>query len=143
MDFGFFKSDVDGEVTLNAVAIHDPSSTRTQPPNIGFAIFEGMDTSATSYNHHGTWNSNNNANGLTTDSLSGGGRNLPVSPIVAYSVGDETPKNLNQIKFKAKKGVVYIIALGGYRNGDWNTTSDGYQLSVSQTLGPVIPLELM
>jgi len=140
-DFGLFKSDVDGEVTLNAVAIHDPSSTPTQTPNIGFTIFEGVDTSTTSYNHHGAWNSTNNENGLTQASVPGGNTNHTVSSIVAYSVGGATPKNLNQIKFIAKKGVVYTIALGGYRNGDWTTTTDGYKVSVSQVPGPVIPPE--
>lgn len=156
LDFGLFKSDKTGLVTLHAVAVNGAGGT----PNIGFTIFDGMDTSTGSYNHHGAWNGLNNtqtgaptatapnpaynpalpvssSNPLTIPgSVPGGGRNLPVSSIVAYSIGGATPSNLNDISFNAVAGRVYTIAVGGYRNGDWGTTTDGYALTVSQVPVP-------
>ncbi len=130
LDYGLFRSDVDGEVTLEAFAVNGAGTTK----DIGFTIFEGMDTSTTSYNHHGAWNADNNTQpgAPNAASLPGGGFNLPASAIVAYSVGGAIPKNLNKITFNAKKGKIYTIVIGGYKNGSWNTTTDGYVLSVAQ-----------
>ena len=124
LDFGLFMSEVDAPVTLTASGINQSGT------NFGFTIFEGADTSTGAYNHHGGWNAGNNTAGLTAASLPGGGRNLPLSSIVAYSVGGATPSNLNTITFDAKAGQVYTIALGGYKNGAWGDTTDGYQLDV-------------
>lgn len=125
LDFGLFMSAVDAPVTLSASGINQSGT------NFGFTIFEGADTSTGIYNHHGAWNNGNNTAGLTAASLPGGGRNLPLSSIVAYSVGGATPSNLNTIKFDAKAGQVYTIALGGYKNGAWGDTTDGYRLDVT------------
>jgi hypothetical protein len=143
VDFGLFKSNISGLVTLNAVAVNGTGPTST--PNIGFTIFKGMDISTGSYNHHGAWNSANNASGLTTASLPGGGTKFgannaaAIANIVAYSVGGATPGNLNNISFTAEAGQIYTIALGGYRNGDWTTTLDGYKLSVGQVSAVPVP----
>jgi len=141
LDFGLFKSATTGLVTLTASPVGGPADP---VPAYGFTIFKGMDTSAGSYNHHGAWNSNtNNQPGAPTSaSLPGGGRNLPVSSIVAYSIGNVNPStsapgtNINTITFNALEGEIYTIALGGYRNGDWTTTSWGYNLEVSQVPVP-------
>ncbi len=151
VDYGLFKSDISGLVTLNAVAVNGTTATST--PNIGFTIFKGMDISTASYNHHGAWNSTNNASGLTSASLPGGGTNFSglasgsnsvknaaaIANIVAYSIGGATPSNLNNISFTAEAGQIYTIALGGYRNGDWTTTLDGYKLSVGQVSAVPVP----
>jgi len=140
LDFGLFKTDTTGLVTLNASPVGGPAGEPV--PAYGFTIFKGMDTSAGSYNHHGAWNTTTNTTGLTANSLPGGGRNLPVSSIVAYSIGNVNPStsapgtNINTISFEAQAGEIYTIALGGYRNGDWNTTSWGYNLEVSQVPVP-------
>jgi len=140
LDYGLFKSDVSGLVTLSALAVNGTTATST--PNIGFTIFKGMDTSAGSYNHHGAWNSTNNAGGLTANSLPGGGTKFgatnaeAIANIVAYSIGGASPSHLNTISFAAEAGQIYTIALGGYRNGDWGATLDGYQLNVSQVPVP-------
>ena len=140
VDFGLFKSDIAGLVTLSALAVNGTGPTTT--PNIGFTIFKGMDISTASYNHHGAWNSTNNASGLTSASLPGGGTKFgatnaaAIANIVAYSVGGASTSNLNDISFTAEAGQIYTIALGGYRNGDWTSTLDGYRLNVSQVPVP-------
>jgi hypothetical protein len=134
LDTGLFKSDTTGVVTLNASGIMQAGT------NFGFTIFKGMDT-VTSYSHHGGWNPLNNVPGLTPFSLPWGDIPVPgklaVSDIVAYSVGGTTPSNLNTISFNAVAGQVYSIFLGGYRNGLWMDTNDGYKLSVTQSAVPV------
>lgn len=90
LDFGLFKSDVGGLITLNAVSVNNTTGTATA--NYGFTIFKGMDTSTNTYgyNHHGFWNDGNNANGLTAASLPGGGTKFgatnaeAIANIVAY-----------------------------------------------------------
>jgi hypothetical protein len=162
LDYGLFKSDVSGLVTLSALAVNGTTATST--PNIGFTIFKGMDTSVGSYNHHGAWNGLNNTLGLSATapnpaynpglpvsganpltipgSLPGGGTKFgatnaeAIANIVAYSIGGASPSNLNTISFAAEAGQIYTIALGGYRNGDWGTTLDGYKLNVSQVPVP-------
>ncbi len=132
LDFGLFKSDTSGLVTLSASGINNTGS------NFGFTIFKGADTSTASYNHHGAWNAGNNtqAGAPNAASLPGGGRNLPASSIVAFSVGGAIPIDLNTISFNALAGQVYTIALGGYKNGNWTDTLDGYKLNVSQVPVP-------
>jgi hypothetical protein len=132
LDVGLFKSDTTGLVTLSAQGILQSGT------NFGFTIFKGMDT-VTGYNHHGGWNSGNNASGLTSASnpvpagaVFAGGPALNIANIVAYSVGGATPSNLNTITFNATAGQVYEIFLGGYKNGSWGDTIDGYKLSISQ-----------
>lgn len=129
LDIGLFKSDVGGLITLSATAIN--GSTATSTPNFGFTIFKGMDTSTAAYAHHGAWNSNNNAAGVTASSLLGTSATFTTADIVAYSVGGANPSNLNTISFNAEAGQIYTILLGGYRNGDWGVTADGYKLSVA------------
>lgn len=136
LDVGLFKTDKSGLVTLTAQGILQTNS------NFGFTIFQGVD-SVTNYGHHGQWNNNNNAGGITSASAFGGGAgSLTASSIVAYSVGsiaafgNNPTQNLNSISFNATAGQIYTIALGGYRNGDWTTTNDGYKLTVSQVPVP-------
>ena len=103
--------------------------------NFAFTIFKGMDTSIVAYNHHGAWNLGNNSQigAPTSSSLPGGNTTLSVANIVAYSIGNTptTGTNLNTITFNAEAGQIYTIALGGYRNGAWGLTQDGYKLNVS------------
>jgi hypothetical protein len=56
---------------------------------------------------------------------------------VAYSVGGASPVDINTISFQAEAGQIYTVFLGGYRNGFWGDTSDGYVLSISQGAAPV------
>ncbi len=127
LDFGLFKSDVGGTITLNAQGIKQGGT------NFGFTIFKGMDTSTVAYGHHGSWNVNNNTQigAPTSDSLPGGETTFAVADIVAYSKGGAAPSNLNTISFNADPGQIYTIVLGGYRNGKWGDTVDGYKLNVS------------
>jgi len=130
LDLGLFKSDSTGLVTLSAQGILQSGTA------FGFTIFKGVDT-ATSYNHHGAWNAGNNSAGITSASrpyTTAGG--LPISDIVAYSVGGASSSNLNTISFNAEAGQIYSIFVGGYRNGDWGDTTDGYKLTVSQVPVP-------
>jgi hypothetical protein len=134
LDYGLFKSDVGGTITLSASGLTQGGT------NFGFTIFKGMDASTGAYNHHGPWNSGNNSTGLTANSLPGGGSNFGgTGNIVAYSVGGSTPSNLNTITFTADPGQVYTIVLGGYRNGAWGDTADGYVLNVSSAAPVPIP----
>lgn len=131
LDFGLFKSDVAGKVTLDVQGVNQSGT------NFGFTVFKGMDTSTGAYGHHGSWNANNNEGGVSADSLPGGGTNFTVSDIVAYSVGGTSPMYLNTISFDAEAGEIYTIALGGYRNGAWGDTTDGYVLNASVSAVPV------
>ncbi|MGY6278029.1 hypothetical protein [Methylomonas sp. MgM2] len=136
-DTGLFRSDVSGTVTLNIESVLQSGT------NFGYTIFKGMDA-VTKYYHHASWNPNSNENGIIAPDSSpyeaGGlmpGTILPVSDIVAYSVGGANPSNLNTITFDAEAGQIYTIFLGGYRNGSWQTSGDAYRLTVSQTPVPV------
>jgi len=129
LDMGLFKSDTSGLVTLSAQGIMQAGT------EFGFTIFKGMSNN-TSYFHHGSWNSTNNAFGLSTNSLPEGSTTFTQADIVAYSVGGATPSNINTISFDAIAGEVYTIAIGGYRNGSWGDTNDGYALNVSQVPVP-------
>lgn len=129
LEYGLFKSDTSGTVTLNAQGLLQNAT------NFGFTIFKGMSTN-NNYNHHGGWNANNNASGITAASLPGGETTFTTSDIVAYSVGGASPSNLNTISFNAEAGQIYTIVLGGYRNGAWSETTDGYNLTVSQVPVP-------
>lgn len=138
LEFGLFKSDTTGAVTLSAEGILQSGT------NFGFTIFKGM-SSNSSYGHHGDWNAGNNETGLSASSLPDGGTDFDpdgagplsgVDAIVAYSVGGDTPSNLNTISFNAEAGQVYTIVLGGYRNGLWYDTIDGYKLTISQVPVP-------
>ena len=140
LDYGLFKSDVGGTVTLNATAVNGSSATST--PNFGFTIFKGMDSSTVAYDHHGPWNLQNNTQiGAPTASsvpnTPAKGFNLPASAIVAYSIGGATPSNLNTISFNADPDQIYTIVLGGYRNGGWVETVDGYKLLVTAEGVPI------
>ncbi len=139
LEWGLFKSDVGGVITLNAQGVNQAGT------NFGFTIFMGMDASNFAYNHHGNWNKTNNSGGVTANTLP---NTLPPSPpvtvttlttadVVAYSVGGATPSNLNTISFNAIAGQVYTILLGGYRNGSWGDTNDGYVLNVSSSAAAV------
>ena len=129
LDTGLFKSDTSGLVTLSATGIIQSGT------DFGFTIFKGMDT-GTSYMHHGGWNAGNNSTGITADSLPISVSGLSIGDIVAYSVGGASLSNLNNISFNAEAGQIYQIFIGGYRNGLWYDTIDGYQLSVSQVPVP-------
>lgn len=135
LEFGLFKSDVNGTVTLNIEGVNLSGT------DFGFTIFKGMDSSTTGYGHHGVWNSTTNNSGLTANSLPGGGTKFGVNNadalnhIVAYSVGDPNT-NINNISFDAEANQIYTIVLGGFRNGNWSTTIDNYKLTVSQVPVP-------
>lgn len=126
VDFGLFRSAVETDIHLHVAGLTQAGT------NFGFTIFKGMDTNQTdAYNHHGPWNSGNNVAGVTVDTLVGGDTTFTVDDVVAYSVGGAAPSNLNDITFHAKADQVYTILLGGYRNGTWVNTADGYVLTAS------------
>jgi len=135
LEFGLFKSSVSGTVNLDVSGIIQSGT------QFGFTIFKGMSTNS-NYGHHGTWNVAHNEEGITASSLPGGGTTFTEADIVAYSVGDDTSvagdtsSNLNSISFNADADQVYTIVLGGYRNGTWSDTNDGYALTVSQVPVP-------
>jgi hypothetical protein len=154
LDTGLFKTDTSGTVTLSVQGILSPTA------EYGFTVFKGMDA-VTGYNHHGQWNDYNNTQAGAADGFSSPYNNTtagtPFSPastvasngavtagtpldpadIVAYSVGGATPGNLNTISFNAEAGEIYTIFLGGYKLGNWGDTTDGYELTISQTPVPV------
>ncbi len=138
LDVGLFKSDTSGLVTLTATGLINTGA------QFGFTIFEGVDN-VTKYQHHGGWNANNNTTGITSasnpynGSVLNGSTPLTDGSIIAYSVGSisgSTPSGLNTIQFYANAGQTYTIFLGGYMGGNWNSTTDGYSLTVSQVPVP-------
>jgi hypothetical protein len=132
LDWGLFKTDVTGPVTLSATGVNQTGT------NFGFTIFKGQNSStAAGYSHHGGWNGGgNNTGGAPTTANIPGQTGFTLADMVAWSVGGTTPSNLNTISFNAVAGQVYSIALGGYRNGAWGDTNDGYVLNVSQVPVP-------
>ena len=139
-DYGLFESNVTTQVNLSAVGVSGVTANGTpilDPNNtFGFTIFQGMDTSTTAYSHHGSWNAGNNTAGLSAASLPGGGTTFTLSQIVAYSVGGANPQNISNISFTAQAGQVYTIVLGGYNNGSWGSTTEGYQLTIASVPVP-------
>ncbi len=141
LDLGFFKTDTAGTVNLSVTGIVQEGT------QFGFTIFKGTGGTPT-YGHHGTWNVGTNTSGLTSNSLPGGGTNYDpdgagplaaLDAIVAYSVGGANSQNLNNISFNAEAGQIYSIWLGGYRNGGWGVTTDGYALTISQAAPVPLP----
>lgn len=132
-DFGLFQSSVDTQVNLSAVGVKPDLSLDTANA-FGFTIFKGMDASTTAYGHHGAWNAGNNSAGITASSLVPG-TSFTTSDIVAYSVGagavGAATQNISNISFNAQAGQVYTIVMGGYQNGAWNFTAEGYQLAIT------------
>lgn len=137
LDVGLFRANNDVTVTLNISGIINTNA------EFGFTIFKGMDA-VTKYGHHGGWNAGNNTGGITSASspYTGGvqaGTGLSTSDIVAYTVGTldggVTPTS-NTISFKAQAGQLYTIFLGGYMDGGWSTTTDGYILKISAVPEP-------
>ena len=119
LDIGLFKSDVSTDVKLS---IHGVNFSGT---NFGFTVFEGMSSVNTGYVHHGDWNANQN--GTSTPP----GLGFTAGDIVASTdTSGLTPLNLNEIIFSAQAGQVYTIVLGGWRDGTWYDTNDGYVLNV-------------
>ena len=132
-DVGLFISDVTTDVRLTATGVTtDGSGNIISDPNnaFGFTIFKGMDTSTGAYGHHGSWNAGNNTSGVTSSSLLPG-TTFTTADVVAYSVGGINPLNISDISFHALAGQVYTIVMGGYQNGAWNKTVEGYSLSVT------------
>lgn len=143
LEMGLFKTDTAGTITLSVTGIIQSGT------DFGFTIFKGMDT-VTNYDHHGSWNAGNNASGINANASSpwktpiipgvygaGAAGQLSTSDIVAYSVGGVSPSNLNTISFNAEAGQIYSIFLGGYRNGAWGDTNDGYSLTISTAPVPL------
>ncbi|MCQ8129578.1 hypothetical protein [Methylomonas rivi] len=143
LDTGLFKSDTTGLVTLTVTGLLNPNA------QFGFTVFHGMDH-MTGYLHHVPWNAGNNTAGVTVQTSpydAGGpvnagvnsGTGLSLSDLVAYSVGTLdggiAPMS-NTITFNAIAGEYYTIFLGGYMGGNWQTTTDGYSLTVSQVPVP-------
>lgn len=149
LDVGLFKSDTTGTVTLTAQGVLNPAA------QFGFTVFKGMDQT-TGYMHHVSWNAGNNTAGITDASnpYIGGtyssanygtnsGTGLANTDIVAASVGVLSTtdpftgtSNMNSITFNAVAGQYYTIFIGGYMGGNWQTTTDGYSLTVSQVPVP-------
>ena len=126
VDFGLFRSEAETDVHLHLDGLTQAGT------NFGFTIFKGMDTNeTTSYNHHGPWNSGNNSAGVTAATLIAGNTTFTPADVVAYTIGGAMPSNLNDITFHAQANQVYTIVLGGYRNGKWVDTADGYVLTAS------------
>lgn len=155
LEWGLFKTDVAGEVTLSIAGVNQSGT------NFGFTIFSGISPNTTgSYSHHGGWNGTGNtfpggavsgnrnlvtgAEQLTSSSIPGQ-TGFAIGDIVAYSVADDPNTvafdalRLNTITFNAAAGQVYSIALGGYRNGSWGDTNDGYVLNISQASPVPVP----
>lgn len=154
VDFGLFKSDTTGDVTLSITGVNHSDR------NFGFTIFQGMAPNIDGgYTHSGSWNrdqisfselilgNRNQATGAvqlvdkSVPTLSG----FTTADIVAYTVADDPNTaafdaiNLNTITFNAIAGQVYTIALGGYRDGYWSDTDDGYALTISQAAPVPVP----
>ena len=120
LDIGLFKSDVTTQVRLSIQGVNNANS------NFGITIFEGVTSNNTGYVHHGDWNVNKN--GTTLDTNLG----LASNPIAASTdTSGATPINLNEIYFTAQAGQVYTVVLGGWKDGTWYDTRDGYQLNIA------------
>lgn len=128
LDIGLFRAAVDLTVTLDIKGVNFTNT------NFGFTIIKGASTSTGGYSHHGGWNANQDGTPLPTQF------GFTPAQIVATSFGvtgsNPTPDFLNNISFNAKAGQVYTIFLGGYRDGAWYETTDGYVLNINAVPEP-------
>jgi hypothetical protein len=120
LDIGLFKSDITTQVKLS---VHGVNFANT---NFGITVFEGMSSDQTGYVHHGDWNANMNGTPVPT------GIGFTAGDIVATTdTSGSTPINLNELVFNAQAGQIYTILIGGWRDGEWFTTNDGYVANFS------------
>lgn len=119
LDIGLFKSDVTTSVNLSVVGVNFSGT------NFGITVFQGMDTNTAGYLHHGSWNSSQNGTPVPS------GFSFTAGDIVNTTDTSGTPINLNTLAFTAQAGQVYTIFVGGWRDGSWFDTNDGYVLNVT------------
>ncbi len=127
LDLGLFKSDVTQTVTLSVRGVNFNNT------NFGITVFDGMATNqGPAYVHHGGWNSSLNGTPVPT------GLGFTSADIVkSTDASGAVPVDLNTVTFTAQAGQLYTIALGGYRDGTWFDTTDGYVLNVTSSPVPV------
>jgi hypothetical protein len=119
LDIGLFKSDVTTQVKL------DVSGVNYSGTNFGITVFHNMSNNTTGYVHHGSWNASQN--GTPTPP----GLGFTAADIVATTDTSGAPLNLNELVFNAQAGQFYTIVVGGWRDGAWFDTNDGYKLNVT------------
>lgn len=148
-DLGLFRSDVTQEVTLNIASLLGSGET-DETPNYGITVFKAMNggTAGTGlYNHHGGWHGTSNANAI---GVQGSGSSEPVGTDItpanpfggsnltlATRVLDDVLNN--NATFTAEAGAIYTIMLGGFQGGDWTTTRNNYQLSITGAAPVPVP----
>lgn len=119
LDIGLFKSDVTTQVRLSA------SGVNLAGTHFGITVFQGMNTDTQGYVHHGSWNTNQNGTPVPTQF------SFTPGDIVATTDTSGAPINLDELVFTAQAGQEYTIFLGGWRDGTWYDTTDGYVLNVA------------
>ncbi len=141
-DVGLFKSTVNQTVKLSITSLLSNGDV-DETPDYGFTIFEGMDTTTTTYSHHGQWHKFSPA-----DALSVGNNENPLTepnPLGGTNAGDASGLDVlvgdyvvgNQAIFQAEAGKIYTIYLGGFQAGDWTFTRNDYQLTITSAPVPV------
>lgn len=138
LDIGLFKSDVSTLVNLSVAAVNFTGA------NFGITVFEGMNSDAAGYGHHGSWNAG--ADGTPLPS----GFSFINTDIVATTDTSAGLANLNSLQFMAQAGQVYTVFVGGWRDGTWWDVNDGYVLTATSVpepatlwlfgLAPLLPL---
>lgn len=127
-DIGLIVSDVTQVVHINLATLGNltPETFST----FGVTVFEGMDTSTASYNHHGAWNNPAAGKPFTLDN--------PFATVGLDNIGYSNNVTASEdFSFIAQAGQVYTLYLGGYNFSKWNTGLDNYLMNVTTSPVPV------
>lgn len=118
LDIGLFRAQVTQTVRLSVQGVNFTEAS------FGITVFKGMNTNQAGYIHHGSWNNNQNGTPVPTQF------SFAAGDIVATTdTSGTTAVNLSMLEFVAEANQVYTVFVGGWRDGDWYDTRDGYVLS--------------
>ena len=137
-DIGIIKVDKDTVVRLTPSTVDGVSAN-----NFGISVYDGMDTTTTSWSHHGGWNTGYVAGDLTTANLAKVNGNNPIgtSGLTFLNFMDSSGLSTNgggSVTFNALAGHTYTVLVGGrdITITSWSAPIMGYAINV-YTSAPV------
>jgi hypothetical protein len=145
-DLGLFRSTVTQDVTLNIASLLGTGEV-DETPNYGITVFKSINGGTAgngAYNHHGGWHTVSNAAaiGAQGSGLEAIGTDITAANpfggsgmLITTRVLDDVLNN--NATFTAEAGAIYTIMLGGFQGGEWTSTRNNYQLTISSSPVPV------
>jgi len=153
-EIGLIKTDTTQRVHINISSLNGASQFGTA--KYGATIFEGMDTTTGSFNHHGAWNhidaqfDHDNPLYIKDPLVTGTGmKYLTHSPYFTplefiengpESFLDSAIDGSTDLSFVAQAGEIYSILLGGYLGEDWNQQHDGHVINITTSAVSAVPI---